>query len=353
MLRHERNVVGRAGDRCRVHAGVRIDRHFTLGGAWHLLRRALLSSGSLCVLVMAAGCSTSPAGPATDASAPPAPVTAVADTTPHQHPFDTVPKAGPGAQLGDWKLENRFLVTAALGDQGLATVSRPGEKTEIVFRGALSIRPGLREQGWVHIGDPDSWHGYLFDAYQASPSKGEKLFEVTTPKGEVRDFIHRLDPGEAYNNSFVAITPDGQWMVSGEWGDMQRLLVFPTPLVNPAASAGSLAMAAVIPLDHPVRNVQGCVFSNPTQLLCSTQDPGTDLWPSPDQLLELTLIHPLDGTATTADVRYLGALPLLSECVGTYEPEGVDYHSGTLRVEVRAPGTCGLAVTVYQYRRSQ
>lgn len=34
-----------------------------------------------------------------------------------------------------------------------------------------------------------------------------------------------------------------------------------------------------------------------------------------------------------------------------YEPEGVDYHDGLLRVEVRSPGVCSPEVIVYQYRR--
>jgi hypothetical protein len=304
-----------------------------------------------CVLVAAAGCSTSAGVRATAATLPPAPMTAVADTIPQQAPFDTVPQGGIGVLLGNWKLENRFLVTAALADQGIATVTRPGEKSVIVFRGSLSIRPALRDQGWGHIGDPDSWHGYLFDAYQASPSQGEKLFEVTAPDGQVLDFVHPLAPGEEYNNSFVAVTPDGQWMVSGEWGTMTRLLVFPTPMVNPTATGNPLELVSAISLDHPVRDVQGCAFTKATQLVCSTADTGTDLWPTPDQLLKVTLAHPLDGTATTAEVSFLGELPMLSACAGTYEPEGVDYHDGTLRVEVRAPGACGLAVAVYQYRR--
>ena len=48
--------------------------------------------------------------------------------------------------------------------------------------------------------------------------------------------FHALGPGEALNNSFVAISPGGQWMVSGEWGTMTRLLVHPTPGVNPSTS---------------------------------------------------------------------------------------------------------------------
>ena len=260
-----------------------------------------------------------------------------------------------GARLGPWRLENRFLVLAALGDQGLATLRRPGRSPTIVFRGDLSVPSSLRRQGWDHVGDPDSWHGYVFDAYPASPPTTQKLFEVTTPAGATYQFVHPLAPGEMPNNSFVAVTPDGQWMVSGEWDRMTRLLVFPAPITNRTvpARAAVVGLAATINLDHPVRDVQGCVFYSPTELLCSSTDPGTDLWPTPDQLLRITLTRPLDGTAVAGHVTSLGELPQASNCLGAYEVEGIDYDrvSGILRVEVLPPGNCQLSIAVYEYHR--
>src|SRR5262249_58602815 len=93
-------------------------------------------------------------------------------------------------------------------------------------------------RGWVHIGDPGSWGGYVFDAYQGRGDIGSKLYEVITPAGVEYDYDHPLDatlePPESFNNSFAAVSPDGQWMVSGAWGVTSRLLVFPAPLFNPA-----------------------------------------------------------------------------------------------------------------------
>ena len=339
-----------------VHAGVITDLTSTSNGARRGLRAVLVQAGLLGVVVALTACSASSGVRATKATnaagatVPPPPSTAVADTTPQQSTSGTVPESGQGVHLGGWTLQNRFFVPSPPADQGLATVTRDG-KSEIVFRGGLTIPPRLRGQGWAHVGDPDSWHDYIFDAYQGSPSSGQKLYEVTSPKGEVVDFVHRLVPGEEYNNSFATITPDGRWMLSGEWGEMTRLLVFPAPVVNPAVTTDVLDLAPSIHLDHPVRDLQGCVFTEPTQLLCSSADPGTDLWPTPDQLLQVTLRHPLDGSAATADVRSLGELPMLSACTGAYEPEGVDYHDGLLRVEVRSPGVCSPEITVYQYRR--
>ena len=282
------------------------------------------------------------------------PVTAVPATNPPKSPWSTIPPFMQGSLLGRWQLQNRFLVLAALGDEGLATLSRPGKSTVIVFRGELSIPPDLRQEGWDHVGDPDSWRGYLFDAYQGSPSVREKLFEVTTPSGETHQFVHDLGPDETFNNSFVAVTPDGQWMVSGEWGAEKRLLVFPTPIVNRAVPADSdvMGLAAVITLDHPVRDVQGCVFDSSTQLICSSAVTGSDRWPPSYQLLTVSLPKPLEGTDTTGQVTPLGELPQLSGCAGPYEAEGIDYDSGshTLRVEVLPPGDCGLSIAVYDYR---
>lgn len=348
--RHRISSRARSDAVVRVHAGVNIDRNFNPWGARRVLRTVLVRAVLFCALIAVAACSTSPRVRATNATVHPSPVTAVADTTPTQSASATVPESGQGVRLGDWTLQNRFFVPAPPADQGLATVTRDG-KSEIVFRGGLSIPPRLRGQGWVHVGDPDSWHDYIVDSYQGSPSMGQKLYEVTPPEGEVLDFVHRLVPGEDYNNSFVTITPDGRWMVSGEWGDMTRLLVFPSPLVNSPVTTRVLDLSPSIHLDHRVRDLQGCVFTGPTQLLCSSADPGTDLWPTPDQLLQLTLVRPLDGSAVTADVRSLGELPMLSSCAGEYEPEGVDYHDGLLRVEVRSPGVCSPEITVYQYRR--
>lgn len=283
------------------------------------------------------------------------PVTAVPATTPPS-PWDSVAGAGRSSRLGRWVLRDRFLVLAQLADQGLATVSRHGKPPMLVFRGELSVPATLREQGWVHVGDPGGYGGYLFDAYQAAPATGEKLFVVTAPDGTVHRFVHRLVPGEEYNDSFAAISPGGQWMVSGEWGRMDRLLVFATPLINPAAAGleHDLPITTTIGLDHPVRNVQGCAFASALQILCATDDPGRDLWPTPDQLLSLALPHPLDGRPVAAHVTSLGQLPLMSTCQGPYEVEGIDYEpsTSTLRVEVRPPGSCGLSIAVYDYRRT-
>ena len=208
----------------------------------------------------------------------------------------------------------------------------------------------------MHLGDPDSWHGAIVDAYQGPPGGTAKLFVITAPDGSLHSYTHPLDPGELLNNSFVTVSPDGHWMVSGEFGIANRLLVLPMPGVNPARSAadGTLQRFGNIALDHQVSDVQGCDFVTANRLLCATDDPGTALWPTDRQLLQVDLPAPLTGRATTGHVSDLGPLPQQSVCRGMFETEGIDYdtRAGVLRVEVVPPAPCDGVTTVYEYRSS-
>lgn len=117
------------------------------------------------------------------------------------------------------------------------------------------------------------------------------MFRVTTPSGASYEHVHTLTSGEAYNNSYAAVSPDGQWTVSGEWDMMTRLLVFATPILNPATprTGGDLPLAATIELDHPIADAQGCTFLSSAKLLCATDDSDTTPRPVPKQLLEIDL----------------------------------------------------------------
>jgi hypothetical protein len=226
---------------------------------------------------------------------------------------------------------------------------------QTVYRGDASIPLRLLLSGWVHVGDPGARGGYLVDAYEG-PDSGlvpAKLFEVTAPDGTRHDFVHPLDAAiaEQKNNSFAAVSPDGKWLVSGEWGAMTRLLVFPTPLINTAPTIASLPLVGTIRLRAPVTNVQGCDFVTATQLACSTAGTGG----SPMDLLRVDLDTPLSATTSSpfATVTVAAQLPKRSACSGSYEGEGLDYSpaTGVLRVEVIPPAPCFLTTTVYSYRQ--
>ncbi|MFD9002598.1 hypothetical protein ACFV0T_16715 [Streptomyces sp. NPDC059582] len=238
------------------------------------------------------------------------------------------------------------------GGQGLASRA----DGSLLHRGLASIPLDLRIKGWNHVGDPDIARGHTFDAYQGADTATSKMFAVTTPAGKRYDYVHPLDPGEKLNNSFATVSPDGQWLVSGEWGDQNRLQVFPAPLLNPAtpATGGALPQAPQITLDKPVRDIQGCDFVTETRLVCASDDASGTLFPQVRPLLQIDLPHALDGGPVTGSVTSLFALPQRSLCTdGTFEAEGVDYDmtSATLRAEVIPPGVCALATTVYAYRQ--
>lgn len=248
---------------------------------------------------------------------------------------------------------NQDVLTAG---EGVATVTQSGGTT-VLYRGAASIPAKLAAEGWTHIGDPDSAGGYIIDAYQnSSSSASTKMYLVTTPSGATYQYSHTLASGELYNNSFGAISPDTQWLVSGDWGTQSRLYVYPAPYFNSETgqSGGTLPLASQINLSTPVNDIQGCDFVTATDLICASDDSSESIFANVDPLLEVTLPSALNGSTVTGTVTDLGSIPQNSICSGTFEPEGVDYDttSGTLRVEITQPSFCEVATTVYTYQRS-
>ncbi|MFE0102571.1 hypothetical protein [Streptomyces sp. NPDC059009] len=262
---------------------------------------------------------------------------------------------GPGAtaepQLpGGWKESGTSSVNSLTGSQGLASRADGG----LTYRGLGSVPLDLRIKGWSHIGDPDIADGHTFDAYQGGDDAKSKMFAVTTPEGKRYLYEHPLDAGEKLNNSFAAVSPDAQWLVSGEWGDQNRLQVFPAPLLNSSTppTGGALAQAGQITLDKPVRDIQGCDFVADTRLVCSSNDASKELFPEDRPVLQVDLERALDGKPVTGHVTSLFAAPQRSLCSGTFETEGIDYDSArrTLRVEVVPPAPCLVMTSVYAYK---
>ncbi|MFF9769172.1 hypothetical protein ACF1GT_21650 [Streptomyces sp. NPDC014636] len=239
--------------------------------------------------------------------------------------------------------------------QGLTSVEVPANSPNR-YTGIGTVPIGVSSRGWNHVGDPDaSYNGYYIEPYQRD-SGNAKMYRVQTPGGAWSEYVHTLGAGEALNNSWDAISPDGQWMLSGEWGTMTRLLVFPTPGVNPSTSpSANLPQVSAVRLDHAVRDVQGCDFSGPTTLLCSSDDPEGSLFGLTKPLLQIDLSAAPNGTAdVSGHVTALRQLPLRSSCSGAFEAEGIDYdrRSGVLRVIVVSPGFCVLTDSkTYKFSR--
>ena len=257
--------------------------------------------------------------------------------------------------VSGWTQTTHYLESTLTAGEGVTTVIPPGGSPSELYRGAGSIPLSLDVAGWTHVGDPDSVNGYIVDAYQnSSSSSSTKMFLVTTPGGATYQYVHTLVPGELYNNSFDAISPDAQWMVAGEWGTMSHLQVYPTPLLNPATAptGGSLNLSGYIQLDHQVNDIQGCDFTSPTNLICASDDSSDTLFSNPKPLLDIQLPAALSGAGETGHVVDLGSIPQTNSiCSGTFESEGVDYDTatGVLRVEIIQPSVCEVATTVYEY----
>jgi hypothetical protein len=265
----------------------------------------------------------------------------------------------PASQEGiaGWTRVGSYGESTLTAGEGVATVFQPREGSYELYRGIFSVPSNLAAQGWTHIGDPDSLKGYVIDAYQGSSSGGSKMFLVTTPSGLSFQYVHLLVPGELYNNSFAAISPDTQWMVAGEWGTMSHLQIYPTPLLDHRTSSdgGPLALAGYIELDHRVNDIQGCDFVTPVRLICVSDDSSRTLFTNEKPLLEVDLSSSLHGRDVTGHVSDLGSIPEESRCSGTFEAEGVDFDrpAGVLRVEMIQPGSCILTTTVYEYQPSR
>ncbi|MFJ4933697.1 hypothetical protein ACIP8U_07510 [Streptomyces pseudovenezuelae] len=265
--------------------------------------------------------------------------------------------AAPPASAGDtWTEAGSDRADPLTESQGLTSVEVPAGSANR-YTGIGTIPIGVSTRGWNHVGDPDaSYDGHYIEPYQAD-SGTAKMYRVQAPNGAWSEYVHTLGPGEALNNSWVAVSPDGQWMLSGEWGTMTRFLVFPTPGVNASTSpSANLPQAATVTLDHAVRDVQGCDFVSATQLLCSSDDPAGTLFGYTKPLLQIDLsAAPAGSGNVSGHVTALRQLPLRSSCSGSFEAEGIDYdrRTGTLRVIVVSPGFCVLTDSkTYRFTRS-
>ncbi|RZU36401.1 hypothetical protein EV284_3891 [Streptomyces sp. BK022] len=264
--------------------------------------------------------------------------------------------AAPASAADTWTETGSDRADPLTESQGLTSVEVPANSPNR-YTGIGTIPVGVSSRGWNHVGDPDaSYNGYYIEPYQRD-SGNSKMYRVQAPGGAWSEYVHTLAPGEAMNNSWSAVSPDGQWMLSGEWGTMNRLLVFPTPGVNPATSpSADLKLASHVTLDHPVRDVQGCDFSGPTTLLCSSDDPEGTLFGMTKPLLQIDLSAAPNGASdVSGHVTALRQLPLRSSCSGSFETEGIDYdrRSGILRVIVVSPGFCVITDSkTYKFSRS-
>ncbi len=194
----------------------------------------------------------------------------------------------------------------------------------------------MSQLGLHHVGDEDiDRFGDVYDAYENDqPNPTSKLFTITAPGGRVSEYPHPLARGEEYNNSFVTVSPDDRWLVSGEWNTERRLLLLSNPKGRPSGT--SIPLAGTIALRPSLYHVQGCDFFDALTLICSTDN-------AVHAVVKVSLSRPLHRGTNTATDRQLLIPRKVSKCPGTgFESEGVDYntHTGRLTLGINEPGKC-------------
>jgi hypothetical protein len=231
-----------------------------------------------------------------------------------------------------WTLRTFFTKPITVAGEGVA--SYLGGR--VLFRGFAQVPAAVRQLGFNHVGDEEiDRSGHIYDAYEDDhPDPVAKLFTITAPNGRVSDYPHPLARGEEYNNSFVTVSPNGRWLVSGEWNTERRLLLLSNP--KGRRSGSSIRLAGTIVLRPALYHVQGCDFFDAVTLICSTDN-------AVHAVVKVSLSAPLHrGTNRATDRRLL--IPReVSKCPGTgFESEGVDYNArtGRLTVGINEPGAC-------------
>ncbi|MCC7078477.1 MAG: hypothetical protein IT198_15245 [Acidimicrobiia bacterium] len=257
-------------------------------------------------------------------------------------PVGQASRAADRPDLGPWQFD-RHAVGLFTRSQGVATdATRPGvtlyswmlglewaDSGGRAFRRTFAIPFPLLVEGYLHIGDVDAHGGKAYLPYEKSSGPPQIAFGVVDmASGRIDGWsVHELDAGETGHNSWVAVSPDGAWLTSGEWDDMTRIRVFSVAAIG----APSVDVAAWIQLDAPVTRVQGCDFHTAVQLVC-LDDAATR------QLIQIDLERPLDGADVAGHPTWLGETPvdhavpwLANVCSAPTESEGVDVRDATLR----------------------
>lgn len=266
-------------------------------------------------------------------------VSAEAQSFLHSQGLASAPDLGPGALV----FASQF------------TIDRTDADGRAIQRSSLS--PALRAEGYDHLGDIDAHGGVVYGPIEdnlppapAVPHRAFALYDVVSLDLVVSaDDPGRVDHPPDGDNSWVAVSPDGAWLLTSEWSPQTSLIVYDTAALG---RGGVVEPVGAIPLDRAIRRAQGCDFDGPGRLLCASDD---DAAGRPVYALDLD--RPLDAASAPATrratVSTLFATPTPpGECgVGPtgIEVEGIDVEGDTMRLIVLGP--CALDATLYTYRR--
>ncbi len=267
-----------------------------------------------------------------------------------------------------WTLAADTLTTPGLHSQGLASLPERGSDViaftsrytldrtngDTLERLASAFPPALAGQHFDHLGDIDAFDRQIYGGLEDnSDPYGERYHRalVAYDDESLSPTAFALDPGapDAPGDGdapWVTVSPDGAWVVGGEWNPQESLLVWRR---DDVLAGGEIETVARIPLDAPLARVQGCDFDGPGVLVCASDDAATG-----KLVMAIELSAPLHGradlTALTAHVEPLFPVPIPTNVCGIEaEVEGVDVDGDTLRVMVI--GTCLLDTHVARYVR--
>ena len=245
------------------------------------------------------------------------------------------------ADTGPWQPVGSDVVRPLDEGQGLAVIERP-DGTTVRYTGIATIPIDVAARGWNHVGDPGAGHGYYVEPYQRD-DRGAKLFRVQAPDGSWAEYTHELESWEATNNSFAAVSPDGRWLVAGEWGTTRPAARAPDAGRGVDGSGGEPAVR----VGHPVRPAG----AGPAGLRLRHGDAAAVLVGRSadgpvrrDRNRCCSWTCPPRWAARTCRRRSprWGSCRWRARCGGEFETEGIDYdeRDGTLRVIVLSPGVC-------------
>lgn len=279
-----------------------------------------------------------------------------------------------GGQRGDalpveaWSLAADTLTTPGLHSQGLASLPERGADV-IAFTSrytldrangatieklASAFPTALASQRFDHLGDIDGFAGQIYGGLEDNGEPyGERYHRalVAYDAETLEPEAYAVDPGapDAPGDGdapWVTVSPDGAWVVSGEWDPQDSLLVFRRDAI---LAGGEIETVVRIPLDVPLARIQGCDFDGPRVLVCASDDAATGKLVSAI-VLSAPLGATVDLASVTAHVEPL--FPVLippDVCGAEAEVEGVDVDGDELRVMVI--GSCLLDTHVDRYVR--
>ena len=256
-----------------------------------------------------------------------------------------------------WSLASDTLTTPGLHSQGLASLPDQGAdvfaytsrfsldraRGDTIEKLAASIPSALAPQKFDHLGDIDAFDGLIYGGLEDnSEPYGDRYHRamVAYDAETLAATAYAVDPGAPDvagdgDNAWVAVTPDGTWVVSSEWDPQDSLIVFARDAV---VAGGEIAEVARIPLDAPLERIQGCDVDGPRTLVCASDDAATGklVW-------SIVLSRPLDARADPAELtgHVAPLFPTLipkNVCGVEAEVEGIDVSGDELRVMVI--GTC-------------